>query len=185
MVNTRSTVRSPALNILLLSLLGLGGLVYALVGFFAQDFLWFWPIFNQQPSEIIIHCHGQDVSLEPDSPYFLPLTYVVNQQLSAEKRVDDDSISLEAYRELQQNQATISVEMRFDHQPIRIHSYRSYFSGVDALLIVLSGDEQNWATIYGAHQNQPTPGIIRLINGQAIADYLVQQHLCAAPCKEW
>jgi hypothetical protein len=189
MADSRSTVRNPAilspLNLFLLGLLGLAALVYTLLGFFTQDWLWFWPVFNQQPTQIIIHCHGQDFPLEPDSPNFLPLTNLINQQLSAEKRMGDDFISSENYRILKQDQANLSIEMRFEAQPIRIHSYHPYFSNVDSLLIVLSGDALGELTAYSAHQDQPIPGIIRVANSQKIAEYLMQHDLCLKPCKEW
>jgi hypothetical protein len=188
MADSRSAARNHAifspLNLFLLGVLGLVGLVYTWIGFSTQDWSWFWPIFNQQPTQIIIHCYGQDLPLEPNSPDFLPLTYLVNQQLSAEKRVDDDFISDENYRILRQRETTISIEMRFEQHPIRIHSNRSYFSNLDTLLVVLGGDESDDLFVYGARQGQPTPGLIRIVGGQKVSKYLLQHEMCMKPRKE-
>jgi hypothetical protein len=188
MADTRSNDRKLAflspLNLLLLGLLGMVILVYVFVGFSTQDWLWFWPIFDEQPTQIIIHCYGQELPLEPNSPDFLPLTHLVNQQLSSEKRMDDDFISSEDYHQFLQDPAAVSMEMRYENQPIRIHSYRSFFSDVDTLSIVLQGDAQNELTVYGARQGEPTPGVIRIAGGQKILAYIIQQNLCQKPCKE-
>lgn len=188
MATTPPTVRRPALtsplNIFLLSLLGVVGLIYFFVGIYTHDPLWFWPVFDQQPSLIVIHCYGQTIRLTPDSPQFIPLTYLINQQLSAERRVDNASITPETYNDFLQSQTAVSIEMRFSH-PIRIHSSRTYLSNVDTLLILLSGEENRWAQLYGARGELPMPGSLRVVNSQAIADFLFQKMLCVGPCKDW
>ncbi|MFZ6030747.1 MAG: hypothetical protein ACOYYS_23825 [Chloroflexota bacterium] len=172
-------VTSP-FNLFLLGLLGVVGVAYVLIGSITRDFLWFWPVFSQQPSEIILHCYGNEIPLAQDSPYFLPLTYRVEQQISGEKRLDDVDFSLEVYNQLKSSRTKASLEIHFS-RPVRIHSHRSYFTDVDTLLYVVGGDKERWVSIYGLKDGQPVAGRLRIAGTPMVADYLSQEKLCAGP----
>lgn len=175
------TASTSPLNIFLLGLLGVIGLVYVLVAFFTQDLLWFWPIFDEQPSAVIIHCYGQDVLLDQISPHFLQLTYLVNQQISGDKQVKTLSIASQDFRTIWQNEDILSLEMRFS-SPVSIHLYRSLFSDMDSLFFVLSGDQAG--RIFASRNSQPTAGYLRLVTVQPVIEYIHIEGLCTEPCKD-
>jgi hypothetical protein len=158
------------------------GLIYFLVSFHTQDPVWFWPIFDYQPSAIIVHCDGRTISLAADSPQFIPLTHLINQQISLERHLDGDMIGDMARQEFLR-EGYVSIELHYP-QPVRIHSPHTYFAQVDSLLMVLSGKQSHWTYLYASYQNDPLPGSIRVTPNQAIAEFVVQHRLCPIPCEE-
>jgi len=179
----RPTSTTSPLNIFLLGLLGVVGLLYAVLGFLNHDLLWFWPLFDQQPAQINLYCRGNEVVIQQDSPHFQPVVNLVNQQIAADKFNTSDGLSLAAYQQLLDDPESITLEFRYA-TPIRIHSPLTTFSDVDTIVLPIHGPQVDQAIIYALKDGQPSSGALRLTTLQPVLLYLVENALCQENCKE-
>ena len=62
-------------------------IVYVFIALGANDFLWFWPIFDGEPKQITVHCYGEDVVLNPGTEQYAIVNTSVNEFLSGGKKL--------------------------------------------------------------------------------------------------
>jgi hypothetical protein len=169
--------RQPSVwGLLLTVVIGVIVFGYLFGSVLSRDWFWFWPEFDAMPQAVILHCYGDQVRLSPDSPHMVELAALVNSQLSGSKRWDEMTLAdnLEYYRT---NPSVISLELQYA-QPVRIHSYRVFFSGIDTLITPLEGANSKTNPYFGLKGALPTYGSIHVENNQFIRDYIQTNQLC-------
>jgi len=165
---------------------GIAGLVIFGLLFFVVtamntgDLLWFWPVFEEVPVGILVHCYGTDVEVQPGQPAFEVVTNVVNDSLSGNKRWDDLSMSDVTYQEYQTSPTMMVLEMRYD-PPVTIHSMVAFFKDVDRLIIPLDGRHASTKAVFGIERGFTDPGSYHVKSILPIVTTLQEQGICKKP----
>ena len=154
--------------------------IYGMISLNTGDLLWFWPKFNAQPAGMLIHCYGQDVTLEPGTAPFDHVTSLLNQGLSGAKRWDPLSLSDATYEEYQISPHMMTLEVFYD-PPVRIHSQYRFFSGIDTLVVPLDGRHAKYHVVFGRAGDVTGPGSFPLATAPLIRAYLEQEGVCTRP----
>jgi len=117
--------------------------------------------------------------LTPDSPQLAEVAALVNRQLSGSKRWDQMTLAnnLEYYRT---NPEVLSLELTYA-KPVRIHSYRVFFSGLDTLITPLEGATAETNPYFGLKGAFPTWGALHVKDNQSIRDFIEKNGLCPHP----
>ena len=171
--------KNPSILGLLFSVtLGVLAFVYIFIAIFSRDPLWFWPRFAEVPQRIVVHCQGEDVVLEANSPHLAAITALFNQQISGEKRWDQLSFSQPEY--YRSGQDVISIETTYS-EPVRIHHYNLFFRNLDTLIILLEGANAQTNPVFGLIGEFPTSGALHVEDTQPLRDYLAQNQICPRP----
>jgi hypothetical protein len=158
-------------------------IAYSVISLNTGDWLWFWPKFDSRPDQIILHCYGKDVVVDPFSKGFSDITRLVNESLSGEKRWDPLSLSEATYQDYQNDPKMMTLEL-FYPQAVRVHTGTIYFSNVDNLIIPLDGRHARVGAVFGRSQGgDPAAGSLIVDNTPAIAKHLSAAGLCEAPPK--
>ncbi len=142
--------------------------------------MWFWPNFNEVPTEIIVHCYGTDIQVKPGQPAFEVVNKAVNTSLSGSKRWDGLSMSDETYQEYQTSPAVMVVELSYD-PPVRIHSQYANFKAVTKLVIPLDGRHAVTNPVFGRLGRFPNAGSYHVKITEPIIVALQEQGICAKP----
>lgn len=167
-------------RMVLASIPGLLLVYYLIVALNTGDLLWFWPVFDARPVQMVIHCYGQDVTLEPGSADFEPLTALLNTQLSGRKRWDSLSMSQETYQAYLTSPKMMVLEVRYG-EPVRVHANFKFFKRVDTFLIPLVGRHDYTYPVFGRYRGMSVAGSIHVETTQPLRDYLERHGLCVTP----
>ena len=144
------------------------------------DALWFWPLFEEMPSQVVIHCYGQEKSLEGTSEDATAIASLLNEQISGDKRWDELNLT-DPTHEYYMTDAEIMVLELFYAEPIRIHLPNRFFSGIDSLLVPLDGRYADTSIIFGLIDGRPAGSSFHVGTNQPLIDYLAQEGLCSKP----
>ena len=159
------------------SLLSLVPLIYLIVAMNTGDLLWISPVFNAKPESIVIHCFGEDVSLEPGTQHYIEMTRMINQTLSGRKRWDPLSLSETTYQDYQSHPMMMVLELTYDGL-VRVHSHYKFFSKVDNLIIPLEGRHAQTNAVFGRRGEFPVAGSFHVKSTAPLVEYLASQGLC-------
>jgi hypothetical protein len=156
---------------------------YGAIALNTGDWLWFYPRFNNRPSQIVLHCYGEDLVVDPFTQGFSDITRLVNDSLSGTKRWDPLSLSEATYQDYQTHPGMMTLELHYP-QAVRIHSSTIYFSNVDTLIIPLDGRHASLGAIFGRTKaGDPAAGSLIVENTPQIARHLDAAGLCEAPAE--
>ena len=139
-------------------------IVVAVVGFMTVntgDPLWFWPIFNEQPTRITVHCYGEAVVLEPGGKHFDELTEVFNTTLSGYKNWDSLNLSEETWKDYQTHAKMMTLVLSYG-EPVRVHSIYKYYSTVDTLVVPLDARHDTTNAVFGLNNGVPASGALHV-----------------------
>lgn len=161
-------------------LLVLVPLIYGIIALNTGDWLWISPVFDYQPTIIIIYCFGEKVTIPAGSDHFSALVEIVNHTLSGRKRWDSLTMSAETYREYQTNPEMMVVELHYP-APIRVHSRYKYFSNVDKIIIPLVGRHAQTNAVFGRRFGLPAAGSFHPVSTVPVKEYLIEKNLCTPP----
>lgn len=177
---------SPSIiNVAWISLVLIVIIAYSVISLNTRDWLWFWPKFDSQPDQIILHCYGADVPIDPISKDFSDITHMVNESLSGTKRWDPLSLSESTYQDYQTNSDMMTLELHYP-TTVRIHSNNIFFSNVDKLIIPLDGRHASIGAIFARTQDgKPTAGSLIVENTTLIARHIDAFGLCRMPEKSY
>jgi len=164
----------------LASIPGLLVVFYLIVAMNTGDLLWFWPVFDAQPVQIVVHCYGQDVVLEPGSEQFAQITALVNEQLSGKKRWDSLSMSQETYKTYLTSPKMMVLEMRYA-EPVRVHANFKFFKRVDTFLIPLVGRHDYTYPVFGRYREMMVAGSLHVETTQPLREYIESAGICVKP----
>jgi hypothetical protein len=153
------------------------GFVYLLKTAYARDPLWFWPVFEEKPTQVVVKCHGDIIILGSSVPDTQNIASLVNQQLSRKKRFDPLNLTDPTFVYYQTDPSVVTLELIYPN-PVRIHQASMYFSNITSIMIPLEGRYANSATIFGLIDNHPTGGALHMQTNQPLVDYLSKTGLC-------
>jgi hypothetical protein len=164
-------------------LVGIG--IFAVMLFFVtalntRDLLWFWPTFNEIPVEIMVHCYGTDVAVQPGTPAFEAVNNAVNTSLTGNKRWDGTSMSDVTYEEFKTSSKVMVLELHYD-PPATIHSQYSYFKAVNWLVIPLDGRSAGTNAVFGRTGTFTNSGSYHVDSTAPIVAALKEQGICSKP----
>ncbi len=142
------------------------------------DLLWFWPVFNQVPVGMLVHCYGKDVEVKPGQPAFEAVTKAVNTSLTGSKRWDDTSMSEVTYQEYKTSPDMMVIELHYD-PPATIHSWYAFFKSVNWLVIPLDGRHAATNAVFGLEGSFIDPGSYHVNTTAPIVEALKQQGICS------
>jgi hypothetical protein len=169
------------LNMVWIAIIPILIIAYSVIALNTGDWLWFSTKFDSRPNQIILHCYGEDVVVDPFSQGFADITRLVNENLSGSKRWDPLSLSENTYQDYQTHPKMMTLELHYP-QAVRIHSSTIFFSNVDTLIIPLEGRHASVGAIFGRTQDgDPVAGSLIAENTPIIARHLSAVGLCQAP----
>ena len=179
---TESKVRQPSVwGIIGTTLVFIIVTFYAVISLNTRDLLWFWPKFENQPDRILVHCYGEDVEITAASQNFDPMSDVINDTLSGEKRWDPLSLSEATYDEYRTSPRMMTLEVYFP-EPVRIHTQTAFFSNVDILVIPLDARHSAHNTLFGRTQaGDQTAGSLHVDSLDDLRAYLYTHAICHPP----
>lgn len=155
-------------------------LVYASIAAYTKDPLWFWPVFDAQPSAIVIRCYGQELLVATASTEGSAITKLVNEQLSGPKRWDELNLSDQTHSDYLTNPGVMVLELYYA-VPVRVHSHSPFFSNINSLIIPLDGRFADEDSVFGLINDKPTGGSFHVESTREITDYVTQRSLCIKP----
>ena len=166
----------------LLPMIGISVVIFVSVTFLiialnTGDILWFWPIFEETPQSIVVHCYGTKITLEPGTPEFEAVNEAVNHTLTGKNRWDELSMSKATYVEYQTSPAVFVVELPYD-PPVGIHSWYKFYKQFDLLVIPLDGRHASSNSVFGRMRGQMIPGSMHPESTAEIATALSEQGVC-------
>jgi hypothetical protein len=161
--------------------LGIFAVMYFLIiAMNTRDLLWFWPVFEEVPVEIVIHCYGADVQIAPGQPAYQLVNNAVNTSLSGSKRWDGLGMSDETYQEYQTSPTMMVIELSYD-PPARIHSQYAFFKNVNKLIIPLDGRHALANPVFGRTGENTNSGSYHVKSTAPIMTALQEQGICTKP----
>ena len=171
-----------------ISLLRLGGVVilslvsvvYLVLALSTGDWIWFWPLFDAQPDSIIVHCYGEDVSLQPGSSHFSEVVNLVNEGLSGRKHWSRLSLSEVVYEQYQTSPDVMILELSYT-SPVRLHSPTKFFSSIDTLIVPLDGRYAEFSVVFGRRGEVSAPGSFHIETIAPLMEYMESEGLCRKP----
>jgi hypothetical protein len=182
MNNSEMHKNSPSiLNVAWIGIVSIVIIAYSVIALNTGDWLWFWSKFDDKPNQIILHCYGEDMVIDPYSQGFSDITRLVNASLSGSKRWDPLSLSEETYQDYQTHPDMMTLELHYP-QSVRIHSDTIFFSNVDTLIIPLDGRHAGSGAIFARNQDgDPAAGALIVENTPIIAKHLSALGVCQVP----
>ena len=156
------------------------GMVFLVISMNTGDILWFYPVFDEVPIAMLVHCYGDEVEINPGDPAFEPVSTAVNQVISGTKRWDELSLSDDTYQEYQTNDQMVILELFFD-PPVRIHSSYKFMKSIDNIIIPLVGRHAQYNTLFGRMRDYTAAGSFHFKSMTPIAEAIQAQNLCQLP----
>jgi len=152
-------------------------IVFLIMAMSTGDVLWFWPVFDETPQRIVVHCYGTKITLEPGTPDFEAVNDAVNSTLTGRNRWDELSMSNATYVEYQTSPSVVVLELPYD-PPVGMHSMYKFFKNFDLLVIPLDGRHASINTVFGRMNGQMIPGSMHPESNAEIVDSLSEQDVC-------
>ncbi len=152
--------------------------VYSMISLSTGDLLWFWPYFSEEPAQVVVHCYGDSIVLEEDSPGFSDLVAAVNNIMSGRKRWDPLSLSDETYEDYLNHATMLTVEVVYN-STVRVHSMYKYFSNIERLIIPLDARHSQMNAVFGRTNDQPAGGSLHLTSNAPLLEEVNAQGICA------
>jgi hypothetical protein len=168
---------ASVLNFLITITLAILGFIYISLAAYAKDALWFYPIFDSQPSAGVVRCYGQQITLAENSDHLAAIAGMVNQQISGDKRWDELNLTDETHLDYQTSRDVMILELFYD-EPQRIHSTSPFFSGFDSLLIPLDGRHASENIMFNLVRGKPSGGSFHVETFEPLRDYIQTHHIC-------
>ncbi len=151
---------------------------YLIMSITTQDTLWFWPVFDAEPSVVVVYCYGSQVEIEAEDQGFQDLVAELRRGLFGLKHWTELSLSqatLEEYRDAGSDE--VVLEYQFP-APVRIHSHYRLYSSIEALIVPLEGRHSTANSVFGLSRGRPTAGSLRLRDMVDFRGILRENDLC-------
>lgn len=145
------------INLAITALVLVATLVYAIIAMSTQDPLWFTSNFDEYPEGIDLYCYGSVTTLRPEDPHFDALVTILNETLSTRKNFDPLTMSDSTYEYYRTNPDVVVLEVIYTNK-VRIHSFYTFFSNLDSIVIPLVGRHSNVNAIFGRSNGFGTGG---------------------------
>lgn len=155
-------------------------LIYFSIMAYTKDALWFYPVFDATPSQILIRCYGEQITLSQDSEHLAAIAGMVNEQISGDKRWDELNLTDPTYQDYQTTTRMMVMELSYS-EPQRIHSRSPFFSGFTTLLIPLDGRYSDTNIMFALRNGKPAGGSFHVQSFDAVRSYIESNGLCVKP----
>lgn len=165
------------LSLILIVIVAVAIIVYLMISFATDDFLWFSTAFRETPNAIVLHCYGETSEIDPGSFQYLKLKEIMNDSMSGSKRWDPLTMSVATYQEYKTNPDMIVVEY-FYPEPIRVHSSYKFYSSVDNLVVPLVGRHAQTNAVFGQANGIPTGGSLHIESTEEFKTFMTNMELC-------
>jgi hypothetical protein len=127
------------------------GLVWFGIALPDRDWLWFLPIFSEEPSRIHLYRDGEKLILRPGDWGYEDVNEAINQMVRHVKAKEPLGISLESQQEYYDRFSAVEV---FYPEPVIIHTIQG-FPQADKYLIPQSGRHHELPRIFAGMQRRP------------------------------
>jgi hypothetical protein len=145
-------LKTPRLrNLIITVVVVLIGLVWYLIARPDRDWLWFLPVFNEEPARIILCRDGEEIVLMPGERAFDDVNAAINQVVRKVRGKESLGISLEAQQEYYDEFSAVEV---FYSEPVIIHTIHG-FPMADKYLFPQSGVHSDPPVVFAGYQRRP------------------------------
>lgn len=175
--NESSGKTASVLNFLATIIFAVLFLIYFSIMAYTKDALWFYPIFDAQPSAGLIRCYGEEITLTQGSEELSMITTLVNEQISGDKRWDELNLSDPTYKDYQNNNNIFTLELYYA-EPQRIHSVSPFFSNFQTLLIPLDARHSDTNILFNIVKDKPGGGSFHVTTFAPVIEYIESASLC-------
>jgi hypothetical protein len=151
--------------------------VYGMISLSTEDPLWFWPVFREQPAQIVVNCYGETIEVGSSSGAFAGVTSAVNEMLSGSKRWDPVTMSAETYADYQSHPQMLAVEIHY-RPAVRVHSFYKYYKNLDTLVVPVDGRHAQWNTVFGRLGDVSLAGALMVADKAALVESVASSGLC-------
>lgn len=176
---SRGTTAS-VVEFLLTVIAAIAALVYLSMTAYTKDGLWFWPVFNAQPSSLVIYCYGNQVSLDGTSADAQELARLLNDQLSGDKRWDELTLTNDTYNDYVSDPAFLVLEYIYPEGQ-RVHSPSPFFTGFTSLILPVDARHADSNTVFSLINGKPAGGSYHVESILPIKNYIYQSNVCVKP----
>jgi hypothetical protein len=138
-----------------------------------------------------VYCYGTPVEIQRGTAQFNQLATIFNESFSGYKNWDSLTMSLGSWEDYKTENAFATLVISYD-QPVRVHSFYKYFSGINKLVMPLDGRHASTNPIFGVSIQRTTSpdGVITLTevpgsgsfhieSKEPVIQYLNAENLCA------
>lgn len=154
-------------------------LVYFVISLNTQDLLWFIPTFDEVPRQIVVHCYGNDVEVEP-STAFEAINEAFNETLSGRKRWDQLTMSDETYQEYLNSPTMMTLELVYD-PTVRVHSHYAFYKNVNRMFVPLDGRHASTNAIFGRVGDFTLSGSFHVNSIAPVLEAVQENEICQKP----
>jgi hypothetical protein len=153
---------------ILVVVLFFGTIYYGIMAVNNRDLLWWWPWFDEMPSEIVMYRTGQKTVITPDSPDYAPLVKAINESLSQRIGYLNLGVGEETLKEYSTEGAAVEV---IYPSLVSMHSqYR--LVPFDRLLMPLRGRHSESRVVFFGQEGRYLAGAIQLATTDPIKETL-------------
>jgi hypothetical protein len=168
-----------AIEMVLITAILVGALIYFVIALNTQDLQWFLPGFNEQPRQMIVHCYGNDVEVKP-STAFEAITEAFNDAFSGRKRWDQLTMSENTYQEYLDSPNMMTLELVYD-PAVRVHSPYAFYKNVNRLFVPLDGRHASSNSIFGRRGDFTLSGSFHINSIAPILEAVQENGICQKP----
>jgi len=145
-------VKTPRFrDLIIIAIVVLIGLVWFVIARPDRDWLWFLPVFNEQPARIILYRDGEEIVLLPGERAYDDVNTAINQIVRKVKAKEPLMMSLES---LQETYDALSAVEVFYSEPVIIHTIQR-FPMADKYLFPQSGPYAEPPVVFAGFQRWP------------------------------
>lgn len=175
-----STPNKPKmLDMVIVTMVLVAIIAFLAISFNTRDLLWFWPVFEETPRQMIVHCYGSDVQVNP-GPEFEAINTAVNDVLSGGKRWDQMTMSDETYQDYLSSPQMMALELVYN-PAVRIHSFYSFYKKITQIIIPLDGRHANTNAVFGRLGEYSLSGSVHYESMAPILDAVESNGICQKP----
>jgi hypothetical protein len=167
------------LDMAIVTIILVAAFAFFVIALNTRDLLWFWPTYDELPRQMIVHCYGSDVEVEPGAA-FEAVNGAVNETLSGSKRWDQLTMSEETYQEYQDSPTMMVLELVYD-PAARIHSFYSFYKNVTRMVIPLDGRHASTNAIFGRLGDFNLSGSFHVESNAPILEAVQANGICQMP----
>lgn len=154
------------------------GVFYIIMAITTQDALWLWPVFDSEPSAVVVYCYGSRIEIEAEDTGYSDLVGELQSGLFGLKHWTELSLSqatLEDYRDAASDE--VALEYQFA-APVRIHSQYRLYSNIEAPIVPLEGRHAKANAAFGLSRGRPSAGSLHLRDTVDFRGILRENDLC-------
>jgi hypothetical protein len=129
----------------------IAGLVWFGIALPDRDWLWFVPVFNEEPSRIHLYRDGQEIVLRRGDSGYEMVNEAINEIVRHIKAKEPLGMSLESQQDFYDEFSAVEV---FYPEPVIIHTIHG-FPNADKYLFPQSGRHDNPPVVFAGMQRRP------------------------------